>query len=216
MNLYQKLVAIRKTCPYLQKASKGHQFNYVSSSDTLTALRRAMDEHGVLLVPECLVANVQQQGKQLMTACKMRFTWVDAEKPDDRIVCEWYAQGLDMGEKGVGKAYTYAEKYFLLKFFNIATDADDPDAHQAKQAEAEARKPDPEYPWGKGKLSKAQRNRIVEYATKGAIPAELRERCGKCAALDPATMPANVVGRARALLGECNAALASREPGEEG
>ena len=28
------------------------------------------------------------------------------------------------GEKGVGKALTYGKKYFLLKFFNIATDKD--------------------------------------------------------------------------------------------
>jgi len=45
----------------------------------------------------------------------------------------WYAQGIDLaGEKGPGKALTYAEKYFLLKFFNIATSADDPDTFQKK------------------------------------------------------------------------------------
>jgi hypothetical protein len=54
----------------------------------------------------------------------------------------FYAQGVDIaGEKGVGKALTYGEKYFLLKTFNIATDKDDPDAFQEK---AESyRKPDP-------------------------------------------------------------------------
>lgn len=45
----------------------------------------------------------------------------------------FYAQGIDTeGEKGVGKALTYAEKYFLLKQFNIATDTDDPDSFQNK------------------------------------------------------------------------------------
>ena len=40
----------------------------------------------------------------------------------------FYGQGVDIsGEKGVGKALTYAEKYFLLKFFNIPTDEADPD-----------------------------------------------------------------------------------------
>ena len=33
----------------------------------------------------------------------------------------------------MGKALTYGEKYFLLKFFNIATDKDDPDSFQRKQ-----------------------------------------------------------------------------------
>jgi hypothetical protein len=44
-------------------------------------------------------------------------------------------EGTDFGERGVGKCYTYNEKYFLLKFFNIATDKDDPDSFQKKNAE---------------------------------------------------------------------------------
>jgi hypothetical protein len=69
-------------------------------------------------------------------------TWVNAENPEETIECPWYGQGVDIaGEKGVGKALTYAEKYFILKQFNIATDKDDPDAFQGK---AESyRKPEP-------------------------------------------------------------------------
>src|SRR5690606_10249645 len=60
----------------------------------------------------------------------------------------WYGQGIDIaGEKGVGKALTYAEKYYLLKTFNIATDKDDPDSFQDKQegtnGRRESRKPAP-------------------------------------------------------------------------
>ena len=66
----------------------------------------------------------------------MSFTWVNAENPEEQIECAWMGQGLDDGEKGVGKALTYAEKYFLLKFFNIATDKDDPDSFQAKNEES--------------------------------------------------------------------------------
>jgi hypothetical protein len=63
----------------------------------------------------------------------MTMTWVNADKPDEVIECPWYGQGVDIaGEKGVGKALTYAEKYFILKQFNIATDKDDPDAFQEK------------------------------------------------------------------------------------
>jgi hypothetical protein len=60
-------------------------------------------------------------------------TWVNAEQPEETIECSWYGQGVDIaGEKGVGKALTYSEKYFMLKFFNIPTDKDDPDSFQAK------------------------------------------------------------------------------------
>jgi len=66
-----------------------------------------------------------------LTELTVEFVWVNADNPEETIVCPWYGQGLDTGEKGVGKALTYAEKYFLLKFFNIPTDEDDPDGAQA-------------------------------------------------------------------------------------
>lgn len=54
--------------------------------------------------------------------------WHDCESGEELCV-PWYGQGVDLaGEKGVGKALTYAEKYFLLKFFHVATKKDDPDS----------------------------------------------------------------------------------------
>jgi len=69
----------------------------------------------------------------------MTMTWVNIDLPEEVVKVNWYAQGVDLaGEKGVGKALTYGEKYFMLKFFNIPTDKDDPDAFQDK---TEAKKP---------------------------------------------------------------------------
>jgi len=95
-----------------------------------------MDERGVLLIPEIISGLIHEKsqigGKMHVTELKMKMTWVDAENPQETIPCEWYAQGTDQHEKGVGKALTYAEKFFILKFFNIATDQDDPDSFEAK------------------------------------------------------------------------------------
>ena len=135
MNIYQKLVEVRKSVPYIEKDSKGYQFKYTSSSQVLTKLRTAMDEHGLLLIPRVLEYNLHMKDdtrKEYMTELSVEFTWVNADNPEEKIVCPWYGQGLDTGEKGVGKALTYSEKYFLLKFFNIATDSSDPDAFQNK------------------------------------------------------------------------------------
>ncbi|MNI49325.1 ERF superfamily protein [compost metagenome] len=67
------------------------------------------------------------------TELKLTMTWVNADDPSEIVECPWYSQGVDIaGEKGVGKALTYGEKYFILKFFNIPTDNDDPDAFQKK------------------------------------------------------------------------------------
>jgi hypothetical protein len=150
MNIYQKLIEVRKSCEYLKKDNAGFQFKYVSSSQTLGTLRAAMDTHQLLLVPrvtshETRDHTTKKGEHEYFTIATMSFTWINAEKPEEQIECPWLGQGLDNGEKGVGKAMTYAEKYFLLKFFNIATDKDDPDSFQKKN-EPDQKKPaaDPE------------------------------------------------------------------------
>lgn len=159
MNIYQKLIEVRKEVPYIQKADKGAQYSYTGSSRVLGSLKRKMDELGLLLIPAVTnarvssetVENTDRDGKNkktttYFTELEMTMTWVNAENPEEKIVSPWYAQGVDIaGEKGVGKAMTYGEKYFLLKFFNIATDKDDPDTFQ-KKFEDEDDKPEPKEP----------------------------------------------------------------------
>ena len=145
MNIYQKMVAIRQAVPYLQKAANGPQYQYVSSSQTVSAVRDLLDEHSIFLKTEMLDQTLTEfktakGALQFMTVIKMRFTWINAENPEEQIVTLWEGQGVDNGEKGIGKAATYAEKYFILKTFNIPTDKDDPDAYQAKVEES---KPEP-------------------------------------------------------------------------
>ena len=146
MNIYQKLIEVRKTVPYLQKESEGSQYKYVGSSQVLAAVRKKMDDLGLLLVTRIIdhnvmhetVENVDKYNKvkkttTYFTELTLEFTWINAENPEETIVIPFYSQGVDIaGEKGVGKGLTYGEKTFLLKQFNIATDQDDPDAFQER------------------------------------------------------------------------------------
>jgi hypothetical protein len=155
MNIIEKLVEVRKSCSYLKKENKGEQYQYVSSSQTLAALKSKMDELGLLLVPRVIGTNIRESTVEFkdkydkpkrqttyFTELNMEYTWMNAEDPKETIVCTWYGQGVDIaGEKGVGKALTYAEKYFMLKFFNIPTDKDDPDAFQKKHDDDSGGKP---------------------------------------------------------------------------
>jgi ERF superfamily len=156
LNIYQKLIEVRRAVPYLKKEAEGKQYKYTGSSQVLASVRSKMDELGLLLIPRIVdkklsesqiefkdtTGNVTKRTTTYFTELIMTMTWVNADKPDETIECPWYGQGVDIaGEKGVGKALTYAEKYFILKQFNIATDNDDPDAFQEK---AESyRQPDP-------------------------------------------------------------------------
>lgn len=150
MNLGEKLIEIRKVVPYLKKENVGTQYKYVGSSQVLASIKSKMDELNVLLIPEIRDAKVSEKPEEktddkgnkkmvvtYFTELFMTMTWMDASNPEDKISVPWYGQGVDIaGEKGVGKALTYAEKYFMLKFFNIPTDEDDPDAFQKKHAPA--------------------------------------------------------------------------------
>ena len=74
----------------------------------------------------------------------MRFTWVDTET-GDKDENLFGANGQNDWDKGVGSALTYGERYFLLKYFHIATDEDDidnPDRVTASEVpKQEAKKP---------------------------------------------------------------------------
>jgi hypothetical protein len=135
MSLHAKLLEVRKSISYLQKATKNEQqkFDYVSSSQVLGSIREAMNEQGLILRPQVIKAVFHHKGSESMhfTELKMIMTWVDSETGEKESNL-WYSQGADQHEKGVGKALTYAEKFFILKYFNIPTDKFDPDAWEEK------------------------------------------------------------------------------------
>lgn len=142
MNVFQRLAEVRKAVPYIQKGNKGAQYSYVGSSDVLGALHDKINEVGLILVPEITGHQVTvyertnakgTPSNEYFTEIEMLMTWVNIDNPEDRVPVRFYSQGVDLaGEKGVGKSLTYGEKNFMLKFFNIATNSDDPDAHQQK------------------------------------------------------------------------------------
>ena len=146
-NVYQRLLAVQKAVgSYLRKDQTGHQFQYVGSSQVLGVIREAMDDYGLILEVSVTGHNLVTKwsvpdSKEHLTELDIEFAWVNVDDPQDRVIWHGYGQGLDTGEKGVGKALTYAEKYGLLKFFHIATDKDDPDAFQDRVDAAKPREP---------------------------------------------------------------------------
>jgi len=135
LNIHQRLLEVRKSVKPLSKDAKNtnQNFEYVSSSNVLGSLKAEMDKQGLLLVPSVESSEVRPHttksgGNWFFTILNMVYTWVNVDDPKDIVVCKWIGCGLDSSELGIGKAQTYSEKYFLLKFFNIPTDGDDPDS----------------------------------------------------------------------------------------
>lgn len=135
MNLYEKLLEMQKQVDRVIKDAKNlsDKYDFASDENVLERFRPMMDEHGLLLIPKVEKAELHEGATKTgttryMTEMYYSMVWHDVESGEELVV-PWYAQGVDLaGEKGVGKAATYAEKYFLLKFFHVPTKKDDPDS----------------------------------------------------------------------------------------
>lgn len=154
LNIYQKLIEVRKAVPYLQKDSEMKQgdrtqYKYNSSSQVIGAVRKKLDDLNLLLITKIIdkrvnmdtveyeeIKNGQAKLKRTttyFTELDLMMVWVNGDDATEQIEIPWYGQGIDTaGEKGVGKALTYAEKTFFTKEFNIPTDQMDPDVFQER------------------------------------------------------------------------------------
>lgn len=134
MNLYEKLLEMQKRVDNVMKDGQNtsDKYDFASDENVLDKFRPMMDEMGLLLIPEVagheLHEGVTKSGTtRYLTEIEFIMIWHDVESGEELRVRS-YAQGVDLaGEKGVGKAATYNEKYFLLKFFHVPTKKDDPD-----------------------------------------------------------------------------------------
>lgn len=156
--LYQKLLQMQKSIDSLIKDGKNtsDKYDFASDENVLDRFRPLMDKHGLLLIPRIESANIREGvtrsgTARYLTELVFSMVWHDVESGEELSV-PWYAQGVDLaGEKGVGKAATYAEKYFLLKFFHVPTRKDDPDGDgrsaggEKKQHGTQAAKENAEY-----------------------------------------------------------------------
>lgn len=133
--LAQKLLEMQKRVDSVVKDGKNQsdKYDFASDENVLDTFRPLMDELGLLLIPQIDGATVREGvtrsgTARYLTEMTMLMRWIDTES-GEQLDVPWYAQGVDLaGEKGVGKALTYGEKYFLLKFFHVATKKDDPDS----------------------------------------------------------------------------------------
>lgn len=137
MNLYQKIIEVRKVANGFSKDTKGYGYDYVSGNQILNKIKDKMNEVGLILQPSAQVGEHQlfcytnskgQEKVDIQVWGSMAYTWINAENPEEREVVSWayYGQQDDIS-KSFGSALTYSERYFLLKYFGLPTDEDDPD-----------------------------------------------------------------------------------------
>ena len=148
LNIYQKLLKIQQSVMGLGKDKKSFSYGYVTGGKVLEHIKPLMNEYGLLLKQEVLSStntrvdyNTKNGSKtEILSKLDMKFTWVDSEtgEKDENF---FGANGQNDFEKGFGSALTYGERYFLLKYFHIATDEDDIDNPDRKPIEQLKKKP---------------------------------------------------------------------------
>lgn len=147
MNLHEKLIEIRSSIDELTKDGSGYQYKYVTGSQILGKMQASMDANKVLLIPSIENVNTPvleeydttdkygkvKHNRDWHVSGIMNYTWVNAEDPNEKIIVPWYFFGQqDDYSKAFGSGLTYAERYFLLKFFGLPTDCEDPDSKEGK------------------------------------------------------------------------------------
>ncbi|MBE7295321.1 MULTISPECIES: ERF family protein [Staphylococcus] len=148
LNLFQKIADVKANIDGFTKDAKSYNYSYVSGSQVLHRIRNKMIENNLLLVPKTSEENYKQidvtrfnkkAGREITTSefiveMKLTYVWINADKPEEQFEVTFYAVGQqDDVSKAHGTALTYAERYFLMKFFNIPTDEDDADAKEKQE-----------------------------------------------------------------------------------
>ena len=142
LNIYQKIQAVSNEVKTIEKnmtvGSGSYSYKAVSDLDVVLQINAAETKFGLVSVPfkQELVHNeiLRTKDDKLMYLDKVKITLriVDLDDVNSFIEVEAFGTGLDNGDKGFGKAATYARKYALLNAYKIPTGTD-PDADKSKE-----------------------------------------------------------------------------------
>lgn len=121
--------AVMEEVDYVQKKGENdfHGYKYATEADVLERLRPAMVKHGLILIPSVQqVSSVDQYGN---TTVSIHYTLAHisgAVWPQSVIAagCGNDRNKNGIGDKGLYKALTGANKYLLFKLFQIETGND--------------------------------------------------------------------------------------------
>ena len=140
LNLFQKLSKISSEIKSAEKDLEisigGAKYKAVSESVILNIVKPLEEKYGVYsypydraIVDSNLVTTKDRNGTektQFFERIETVYRFVNIDNPSEYIDMKSFGDGLDSGDKSVGKAMTYGDKYALMKAYKIVT-GDDPD-----------------------------------------------------------------------------------------
>lgn len=148
-NLYQRIQLVSNEIKNIEKnmtvGTGKYTYKAVQDIDVTLEVKEAETKYGLVSIPikqelvkSEIVKVVKDGGGESITymdIVKMTLRIINLDKPEEFIDIESFGRGLDSGDKGFGKASTYARKYALLNAYKIAT-GEDPDSEKSKEQKA--------------------------------------------------------------------------------
>jgi hypothetical protein len=149
-NLAKAVINVMKAVNGIEKnatvGSGNYSYKGVNDKDVKEAYKKAMEDNGLCILPIDVQDEVRidrweeesygkvKQKQSIFTTLKTKYVLLH-ESGESQIIAG-YGHGIDSGDKGAGKATTYAMKYALLYTFMTPTgDIDDSDkVHSEEQA----------------------------------------------------------------------------------
>lgn len=149
--IIQKVNSDKKLIPDLAKSEKGNNFRAISESAILDVIDPILKDAGWFYTVEVRKSDLQireaygSKGKKLQFIATVEVKLTFIREYDDggvwSVTTESVGMGIDDNDKAMGKAYTYAIKYALLKLFRLRY-GDDPDAKASEPLYSEKSKED--------------------------------------------------------------------------
>lgn len=146
-NIINALNQVMAEAGYVQKNSenKFHGYKYASEADLLETLRPAMIKYGLVLIPSVNNASAIDEHGNTLVSVEYTLAHISGEIWPNKITAVGCgndrARNGTVGDKGIYKAITGANKYLLFKLFQIET-GDDPEKDETAPAQAEQKTPE--------------------------------------------------------------------------
>ena len=130
LNKKMALVMLKLTTVHKDAKHEKQGWTYASYSEVAEAVRQAMAAANLGLFIHVVNIGQHDAGSGVRSEVELEFTFADGDSGAMRI-CRWVGEAVDFGtaDKGLNKAYTASEKYFLMRTFLVSTSDDvDPDS----------------------------------------------------------------------------------------
>lgn len=157
LTLVQRLEKMQEMVEVIRKNKSNFKGKYVSEDELLAKVAAGKKKYNVFLKQQIVPGTAEvthiHYTKQkvlksgdvidddvslMLVRGELIYTWINCDDPSDTMEVPWFFCGvMEDAAQALGSALTYANRYFQLKFFQIATPDDDPDNWRSKKEEAE-------------------------------------------------------------------------------